>query len=73
MFDADGNINSCNRSAEALFGYDGVELVQRNLAELFAPESASAVLDYLASVRAPTSPASSTMAAMRWPLCAAAA
>src|ERR1700722_6188526 len=43
MFDAEGNINSCNRSAEALFGYDGPELVQRNLAELFAPESQPAV------------------------------
>jgi PAS domain S-box-containing protein len=50
MFDAEGNINSCNRSAEALFGYDGAELVQRNLAELFAPESAPAVRDYLQSV-----------------------
>ena len=39
MFDAEGNINSCNRSAEALFGYDGDELVQHNLADLFAPES----------------------------------
>ena len=26
MFDAEGNINSANRSAEALFGYDGAEL-----------------------------------------------
>ncbi len=51
MFDAEGNINSCNRSAEALFGYDGAELVQRNLTDLFAPESAPAVLDYLASVK----------------------
>jgi PAS domain S-box-containing protein len=51
MFDAEGNVNSCNRSAEALFGYEGAELVQRNLGELFAPESASAVLDYLASVK----------------------
>jgi PAS domain S-box-containing protein len=51
MFDAEGNINSCNRSAEALFGYDGQELVQRNLAELFAPESQSAVMDYLDSVK----------------------
>ena len=50
MFDAEGNINSCNRSAEALFGYDGAELVQRNLAELFAPESQPAVMDYLASI-----------------------
>jgi PAS domain-containing protein len=24
MFDAEGNVNCCNRSAEALFGYDGV-------------------------------------------------
>ena len=51
MFDAEGNINSSNRSAEALFGYDGAELVQRNLADLFAPESQHAVFDYLASVK----------------------
>jgi len=51
MFDAEGNINSCNRSAEALFGYDGDELVQRNLAELFAPESQRVVLDYLESIK----------------------
>jgi PAS domain S-box-containing protein len=51
MFDAEGKINSCNRSAEALFGYDSAELVQRNLTDLFAPESAPAVLDYLASVK----------------------
>jgi PAS domain S-box-containing protein len=49
MFDAQGNINSCNRSAEALFGYDGADLVQRNLAGLFAPESQTAVKDYLES------------------------
>jgi PAS domain S-box-containing protein len=51
MFDAAGHINSCNRSAEALFGYDDEELVQRNLAELFAPESRPAVLDYLGSIK----------------------
>jgi PAS domain S-box-containing protein len=51
MFDAEGNINSCNRSAEALFGYDGAKLVQRNLAELFAPESRPAVKDYLESTK----------------------
>src|SRR5205085_4207440 len=51
MFDAEGNLNSCNRSAEALFGYDGDELVRRNLAELFAPESRDAVQNYLASIR----------------------
>jgi PAS domain S-box-containing protein len=52
MFDAEGNISSCNRSAEALFGYDGQELVQRDLAELFAPESQPPVRDYLESVKA---------------------
>jgi PAS domain S-box-containing protein len=51
MFDAEGNLNSCNRSAEALFGYDGEELIQRNLADLFAPESQPAVMDYLSSIR----------------------
>ncbi len=51
MFDAEGNLNSCNRSAEALFGYDGPELVRRNLAELFAPESQPAVKDYLGSLK----------------------
>lgn len=51
MFDAGGNIHACNRSAEALFGYDGASLVKRNLIELFAPESARLVLDYLDSVR----------------------
>ena len=51
MFDAEGNINSCNRSAEALFGHDGAALVHRNLAELFAPESRRVVLDYLAGIK----------------------
>jgi PAS domain S-box-containing protein len=51
MFDAEGNLNSCNRSAEALFGYDGEELMQRNLAELFAPESQRVVMDYLKTVK----------------------
>jgi PAS domain S-box-containing protein len=51
MFDAQGNLNSCNRSAEALFGYDGDDLVRRNLSELFAPESQRVVQDYLESIR----------------------
>ncbi len=51
MFDAEGHINSCNRSAEALFGHDGAQLVRRNLAELFAPESQSAVKDYLEGIK----------------------
>ena len=51
MFDAEGRLNSCNRSAEALFGYDGDDLVQRNLTELFAPESQRVVQDYLESIK----------------------
>jgi PAS domain S-box-containing protein len=51
MFDAEGNLNSANRSAEALFGHDGPELVQRNLADLFAPESQGAVRDYLEGLK----------------------
>jgi PAS domain S-box-containing protein len=50
MFDALGNIHSCNRSAEALFGYDGAELTQLNLTSLFAPESEGVVKQYLESV-----------------------
>jgi PAS domain S-box-containing protein len=51
MFDAEGNINACNRSAEALFGYDGDELLTRNLDDLFAPESQRAVRDYLQGIK----------------------
>ncbi len=51
MFDADGHISACNRSAEALFGYDGAELVERSLQDLFAPESTNVVNDYFASVK----------------------
>lgn len=51
MFDAEGNINSCNHSAEALFGYSGELLTQRNLTDLFAAESRRVVQDYLASVK----------------------
>jgi len=50
MFDAQGNVNSCNRSAEALFGYDGDELTKHNLDALFAPESESVVKNYLESL-----------------------
>jgi PAS domain S-box-containing protein len=51
MFDAEGNIHACNRSAEALFGYDGEALLQHNLATLFAPESQPVVADYLDSLK----------------------
>ncbi|HMM93224.1 histidine kinase dimerization/phospho-acceptor domain-containing protein [Bradyrhizobium sp.] len=52
MFDAEGKINAANRSAEALFGRNGDELLQHNLADLFAPESRHAVFEYLAGVKA---------------------
>jgi PAS domain S-box-containing protein len=52
MFDAVGNIHAANRSAQALFGHDGDELAQRNLADLFAPESRHGVLEYLAAIKA---------------------
>ena len=51
MFDEQGNITACNRSAEALFGYDSKEFVTRNLADLFAPESQHGVFEYLAGVK----------------------
>ena len=51
MFDAAGNIHACNRSAEALFGYDGEAFLQHNLTDLFAPESLRAVGEYLESVK----------------------
>lgn len=51
MFDAEGNIHVCNRSAEALFGYDGEALLQQNLVTLFAPESQQIVVDYLESIK----------------------
>ena len=53
MFDAGGQLNSCNRGAEALFGYDGADIVRRNLTELFAPESQRAVRDYLEAIKGP--------------------
>lgn len=51
MFDAEGNIHACNRSAEALFGYDGETLMQQNLVTLFVPESQQVVTDYLESLK----------------------
>lgn len=51
MFDAEGNIHACNRSAEALFGYDGQALLEQTLLTLFAPESRQIVVDYLESLK----------------------
>ncbi len=50
MFDDGGNITACNHSAEALFGLSGDTLTQRNLADLFVPESQGAVRDCLKSL-----------------------
>ena len=52
MFDAEGNINAANRSAEALFGHDADELARRNLADLFAPESQPGMFEYFAGIKA---------------------
>ncbi len=51
MFDAEGNIHACNRSAEALFGYDGADFVEHHLTELFAPESQRVVAEYLEGIK----------------------
>ncbi|MGB3865821.1 MAG: histidine kinase dimerization/phospho-acceptor domain-containing protein, partial [Xanthobacteraceae bacterium] len=51
MFDAEGRISACNRSAEALFGRDGDDLASTDLTDLFAPESRDAVNNYFDGVR----------------------
>lgn len=51
IFDGEGRLMSCNRSAEALFGRNDAEIAALGLTELFAPESQRAVLDYLESVK----------------------
>ncbi len=52
VLDADGRILSINRSAEALFGYESVELSGRSLTLLLSTESHNAALDYLDGMRA---------------------
>ncbi len=47
VLDRAGRILSCNRSAEALFGYEAHQLVGRAFVELFAPESERVASDYL--------------------------
>uniref|UniRef100_Q07J95 histidine kinase n=1 Tax=Rhodopseudomonas palustris (strain BisA53) TaxID=316055 RepID=Q07J95_RHOP5 len=51
MFDAGGRLHACNRSAEALFGVNGDELMQKSLTELFAPESQATLAAYLETVK----------------------
>jgi len=47
VVDRQGRMVAANRSAEALFGYEQHEFVDRPLIELFAPESHRDALDYL--------------------------
>jgi PAS domain S-box-containing protein len=51
MFDSLGRISGCNRSVEALFGRPAAEIAEKNLVDLFAPESQHALLDYLESIK----------------------
>lgn len=46
----DGRIRSISRPAEALFGFNGFEVVGREFASLFAIESQKAASDYLAGL-----------------------
>jgi PAS domain S-box-containing protein len=47
VLDHTGRVLSGNRSAEALFGYDGADFTEITLSDLFAPESRRGVTDYL--------------------------
>ncbi|WP_046829597.1 PAS domain S-box protein [Afipia massiliensis] len=51
VFDGEGHVLSCNRSAEVLFGRDDNEMAALNLTDLFAPDSQHAVQDYVNEVR----------------------
>ncbi len=50
LLDEDGSIRSLNRSASALFNYDGAEIASKPFVTLFAHESQRAVLDYLSGL-----------------------
>ena len=50
VFDREGNILACNRSSETLFNEPRELLTERNLADLFAPESQATVLAYYESL-----------------------
>jgi len=52
VFDEEGRLLSCNRSAETLFGRDDNDMAALAVADLFAPESQRAVLDYVNEVKA---------------------
>lgn len=46
VLDRNGSIVSLNRSGEALFGYEATDVIGQPFADLFAPESRRAALDY---------------------------
>jgi PAS domain S-box-containing protein len=46
IVNSDASIESMNRSAEALFGYESAEVKGRSITALFAPESHRSALDY---------------------------
>ncbi len=50
LVDDKGKIRSLNRSAQALFGYDVLEMKGKPFEELFATESRAAAADYLQSL-----------------------
>ncbi len=52
VIDAEGRILSVNRSCEALFGYDQVDIEGEPFITLFAPDSHATALDYLDGLRA---------------------
>jgi PAS domain S-box-containing protein len=47
MLDPTGRVLSANRSAQALFGYDAIEITKLSLSDLLAPESRRAVIEHL--------------------------
>ena len=50
LIENDGTIRAMNRSAQALFGYDGEEVTGEPFGRLFAAESQRAARDYLAGL-----------------------
>lgn len=52
VFDGDGRLLSCNRSAETLFGRDDNDMATLTVADLFASESQREAQDYVSEVKA---------------------
>ena len=57
-FDADGQINACNRSAETLFGYANGDIAKHTVFDLLMPDAHRAVRDAIAAVIDAETPAS---------------